>query len=311
MSQSPASSTETIVVSETKTLLNVNMTNVTKLTASNFLMWSRQVSALLDGYDLAGYLDGSVIIPPETINTDGVLTANPAYTIWKRQDKLVYSALLGAITVLIQPILSTTTTSAQIWEILSVTYAKPSRGHVKQLREQIKHWEKGTKTIDEYVQGFTTRFDQVALLGKPYDLEDQIEHILEGLTEEYKQLVDQIESRDSTPTVAELHEKLVNYEAKLQSKTTPTVPITANAASHRSSSGHSNNRNNSNGNRNTQSWQTNSSFPRSDQPTRGYQGRCQLCGVHGHSARRCSQLQSSQNQFNPTTRNSSPLPHFW
>lgn len=125
MSHSPASSTETIVVSETKSLLNVNMTNVTKLTASNFLMWSRQVSALLDGYDLAGYLDGSVIIPPETITTDGVLTANPAYTIWKRQDKLVYSALLGAITVSIQPILSTTTTSAQIWEILSATYAKP------------------------------------------------------------------------------------------------------------------------------------------------------------------------------------------
>lgn len=112
MSVSPASSNETIVVSETKTLLNLNMTNVTKLTSSNFLMWSRQVLALLDGYDLAGYLDGSVIVPPETNNTDGVLTANPAYTLWKRQDKLIYSAILGAITVSIQPILSTATTSA-------------------------------------------------------------------------------------------------------------------------------------------------------------------------------------------------------
>ena len=307
------------MVSGTTSLLNLNMTNVTKLTATNFLMWSRQVLALLDGYDLAGYVDGSAIIPPATNDTDSVLTANPAYTIWKRQDKLIYSALLGAITVSIQPILSTAATSAQIWEILSATYAKPSRGHIKQLREKIKTWEKGTKTIDVYVQGLTTRFDQVALLGKPYDLKDQIEHILEGLQEEYKKLVDQIESRDSTPTVAELHEKLLNHEAKLQSKTSTIIPITANAISHRSSSGSINNRNNYNGNRNNtnnnrnpQPWQqNNNTYSRSDQPSRGYQGRCQICGVHGHNTRRCPQLQSGNMQNNSSMRSSSPPPNFW
>lgn len=245
MSTSLSSSHETIVVSETTSLLNINMTNVTKLTATNFLMWSRQVLTLLNGYDLAGYVDRSVIIPPEKQHrwcSHGAIR--------KRQDKLIYNALLGAITVSIQLILSTSETSAQIWENLSATYVKPSRGHIKQLREQIKNWEKGTKTIDAYVQGFTTLFDQVALLGKPYDLEDQIEHILEGLPEEYKQLVDQIESRDSTPTVAELHERLLNHVAKLQSKTSTIIPITANAVTHHSSSGSSNNRNNYNGNRN-------------------------------------------------------------
>lgn len=35
-------------------------------------------------------------------------------------------------------------------------------------------------SIDAYVQGFTTRFDQLALLGKPFDIEDQIEFVLEG-----------------------------------------------------------------------------------------------------------------------------------
>ena len=319
MSTSPASSHETIMVSGTTSLLNLNMTNVTKLTATNFLMWSRQVLALLDGYDLAGYVDGSAIIPPATNDTDSVLTANPAYTIWKRQDKLIYSALLGAITVSIQPILSTAATSAQIWEILSATYAKPSRGHIKQLREKIKTWEKGTKTIDVYVQGLTTRFDQVALLGKPYDLKDQIEHILEGLQEEYKKLVDQIESRDSTPTVAELHEKLLNHEAKLQSKTSTIIPITANAISHRSSSGSINNRNNYNGNRNNtnnnrnpQPWQqNNNTYSRSDQPSRGYQGRCQICSIQGHSARRCPQLQTSLTSSNNNQRAFSPSPTSW
>lgn len=41
-SLSPASTNETIIVSTTPTLLNVNMTNVTKLTSTNFLMWLRQ-----------------------------------------------------------------------------------------------------------------------------------------------------------------------------------------------------------------------------------------------------------------------------
>lgn len=146
MSTSLSSSHETIVVSETTSLLNINITNVTKLTATNFLMWSRQVLTLLNGYDLAGYVDRSVIIPPEKQHrwcSHGAIR--------KRQDKLIYNALLGAITVSIQPILSTSETSAQIWENLSATYVKPSRGHIKQLREQIKNWEKGTKTIDAYV----------------------------------------------------------------------------------------------------------------------------------------------------------------
>ena len=217
-SSSPASNAETITVSDTVKLLNINMTNVTKLTASNFLMWSRQVHALLDGYDLAGHLDGSVIIPPPTNTVDGVTTPNPEYTLRKRQDKLIYSALLGAITVTIQPILSTATTSNHIWETLSETYAKPSRAYVKQIRQQLKTWTKGTTSIDVYVQGFITRFDQLALLGKPIDIEDQLEYVLEGLPEDYKQVIDAIKGRDSPPSLTEVHEKLLNHEVNFKAK---------------------------------------------------------------------------------------------
>lgn len=262
MSTSPASTNETILVSNGQNLLNINMTNVTKLTASNFLMWSRQVHALLDGYDLAGHLDGSAVLPTPTNTVDGDVHANLDYIMWKRQDKLIYSALLGAITVTIQPILSTTSTSAQIWETLSLTYAKPSRAHVKQIRQQIKNWTKGTMTVDAYIQCFTTQFDQLALLGKGLDLEDQLEYILEGLPEEYKQVVDQIEGRDTPPSVTEVHEKLLNHEVKVLAKTTTpaTLPITANVVNYRGSSNNNGDRNQYQGqNRNTskhhQTWQ--------------------------------------------------------
>ncbi|XP_010462704.1 PREDICTED: uncharacterized protein LOC104743307 [Camelina sativa] len=289
-----SSQSETIATSDASMLHNVNMSNVTKLTASNFLMWNRQVHALLDGYDLAGFLDGSTAAPAATVTSAGTTTVNPAYTTWKRQDKLIYSSLLGAIAVEVQPILSKATTSAQIWSTLSSTYAKPSWGHIKQIREQIKQWKKGTRSVDDYVQGFTTRFDQLALLGKPMDHEDQVDYILSGLSDAYKPVVDQIDGRDSPPSLTELHEKLLNFDLKLQSlahAASSSVPMSANVASYKSSGGN----HNTNNNNNTHSrgpfcgssrgqWQNHQNSSRGSQG-RGYQGRCQLCGVFGHNAR--------------------------
>ncbi|KAL1219596.1 Retrovirus-related Pol polyprotein from transposon RE1 [Cardamine amara subsp. amara] len=62
-------------------VLNVSMTNVTKLTPTNYLMWSLQVHALLDGYGLAGYFDGSVTTSAATLTTGDVVTVNPAFTV--------------------------------------------------------------------------------------------------------------------------------------------------------------------------------------------------------------------------------------
>lgn len=142
--------------------------------------------------------------------------------------------MLGPITPSVQSTLSRTTTTAEIWTTLAATYAKPSRGHVKQLKDQLKLWTKGTRTIDEYLQGLTTRFDNLASLGKPLEHEDQIEHILEGLPEEYKTIVDQIEGRDISPTIVYVHERLLNHEAKLLDKAVPSItPVTANVAAQR------------------------------------------------------------------------------
>lgn len=307
-SQAPTFTTETVPVSTTETLLNVNMTNVTKLTSSNFLMWNRQVHALLDGYDLAGYIYGTTVAPPPTITTDAGVVPNPAFNLWTRQDKLIYSGLLGAITMPVQPILSTTATSAEIWSTLTSTYVKPSRGHIQQVKQQIANWSEGKKSINEYFQGLTTRFDQLVILGKPLDPEDQVDTApsLAELPEEYKRLVDQIESRDTALSLAELHEKLINQEAKLQSAATTvqTAPITAHYTNHRCSNSNNKSHNPRRGGyRGNQNWQQPQTWQQQQfnhspshqnsqaNAPRGYQRCCQICGIFGHSARRCTQLQ--------------------
>lgn len=110
--ESPALS-ETISTNP-QTLLNINMANVSKLTATNYLMWSLQVHALIDGYGLIGHLDGSTVIPSPTVTVDGETTVNPDHTLWNRQDRLIYSGLIGAITLPIQPLVSRATSAAQI-----------------------------------------------------------------------------------------------------------------------------------------------------------------------------------------------------
>ena len=69
-----------------------------------------------------------------------------------------------------------------------------SRGQLKQLKQQLDNWTKGSKAIEEYVQGFTNHFDCIAVLGKPINHEDRIIHINVGLPEEYRSMADQIES---------------------------------------------------------------------------------------------------------------------
>ncbi|KAG7567675.1 Retrotransposon Copia-like N-terminal [Arabidopsis thaliana x Arabidopsis arenosa] len=130
------------IVTNTPTLYNINTANITKLNSTNYLMWSLQFYASLDGYKLAGYLDGSTVIPPPTLTVHYAVTVNPEFTFWKRQDKLLYSALLGAITPPVQPVVSRTTTSSQALETLASTFAKTSRSHIRQLCVQLKQWTK-------------------------------------------------------------------------------------------------------------------------------------------------------------------------
>ncbi|XP_010423794.1 PREDICTED: uncharacterized protein LOC104708847 [Camelina sativa] len=287
-----ASATDVVPLT-TSSLLHINMINVTKLISTNYLMCNRQVNALLDGYNLGHFLDVEADKPDPTITTAGSTAANPAYVVWTRQDKLIYSAILGAISLDVQPLLSHASTSIDVRTTLSSTYAKRSRGHILQLKHQVSEWRKGNRSIDEYVQGLTMWFDQLAFLGKPEDHEDQIRYILKGLREDYKTVVDQTEGRAVAPSIPELHENILNLEATLlTSSHAASVPITANYAnSHqRSKPFHPRQHNNNN-----QGWyhNNNGGHNRSSKPSLG---KCQICGTQGNSARRCPQFQSPQAQ---------------
>lgn len=144
--------------------------------------------------------------------------------------------------------------------------------------------------------------DQLAILGKTLDYKDQVEIILEGLSEDYKFVDDQVEGRDTPPSLTELHERLLNHEAKLLSSIpSPAFPTTAHVAQQRSNNSNNRyqNRSQMRTNQISQSHQNNNRAYQC-QP-RLYLGRCQICSIQGHSARRYHQLQTITSSVNPAS----------
>ena len=66
------------------------------------------------------------------------------------------------------------------------------------------------------MQAIKTRANEIALLGKPIDDDDLINWVLDGLSDEYKFVIDAINAHDTSISFVELHEKLLNKEASLQ-----------------------------------------------------------------------------------------------
>ncbi|EOA37495.1 hypothetical protein CARUB_v10011651mg, partial [Capsella rubella] len=260
--------------------------------------------ALIDGYGLVGYLDGTSQIPPSTVTVATVVSRNPDFIIWTRQDRLLYSAIFGSVSPSVQSVLSRTTTTAEIWSTLAETYGKASRGHARQIKDQLKVWTKGTRTIDEYMHGVTTRFDTLAALDSLPAHDDQIETILNGLPEDYQPIIDQVACRDTSPSIAYVHERLRNHEARLLSKAASSslVPASANVAQ-RHNNNNNNNRSGQHYNNNQKQYNASTGYTTNYQPqydgrsqqnrvSKPYLGKCQICNTQGHSARRCPQFQS-------------------
>ncbi|RVW71302.1 Retrovirus-related Pol polyprotein from transposon RE1 [Vitis vinifera] len=292
----------------TKPLTMITIHNSIKLTPTNYLSWKTQMEAILIGYDLQKFIDGSYPAPPTTITTNNVVSTNPAYQTWLRQDKLLFGALVGTLSSTLVPLITQSKTSYEAWQILANTYARPSRGHIKQLKDHLKNITKGSQSITDYMQSIKTRADELAALGKPLDQEDLIEKVLEGLDENYQSIIDAVNGHDSTISFDELHEKLINKELSLRNKISPSsLPASAHATNVRFTPWSVTNRTPrlpGSTSAPTQGIIRNSPTNTRDNrsPARPFLGRCQWCSTQGHVVSRCPLFRQQFPQVQPPSR---------
>ncbi|XP_073138449.1 uncharacterized protein [Henckelia pumila] len=159
-----------------------------KLTSNNYSDWLIQFCSLLIGYDLLGFVDGFKTCPPPTLTTDNVQVPNPAYSLWIWQDQLLLNAIISALSPTLIPFIASSSTSLEAWSMLAKTYASPSWGRIMQLKAQLSHPVKGTKSITEFLQGIKAHVDALALMGVSVDAEDLTLKILNVLDDTYKEL---------------------------------------------------------------------------------------------------------------------------
>ncbi|KAE8697600.1 hypothetical protein F3Y22_tig00110621pilonHSYRG00550 [Hibiscus syriacus] len=149
-------------------------------------------------------------------------------------------AHLSILSSSLVPLIQQSATSREAWQILANTYAHPTRGYIKKIKDHIKKATKGSQSISDYMQYIKCRTDQLAALGKSMDHEDIIEKILEGLDDDYRHIADIVEGRDTHISFDEPHEKLINKELTIQQTQSASFLhlVTINVASTRSNRSH-------------------------------------------------------------------------
>jgi len=214
-----------------KPLACITLGSVTKLLPTNYLNWQLQVEAFLDDYDLLKYPDGSLPAPSKTITTTAetpVTTENPASQTWRRQDCLIYGALLTTLSNEVASLVSQTKTSHGLWTLLKNTYAKASRSHLKQLKERLRTAPKGTQSITTYMHFLKQTGDLLASLGSLVSIEDMADYSLRSLDDGYRFVIDGVNARDNPITFDDLLEKLLIQELSIATVQQQTpAPLTA------------------------------------------------------------------------------------
>nr|TKS12612.1 hypothetical protein D5086_0000061310 [Populus alba] len=175
-----------------------------KLTSSNYASWKIQFETLFIGYDLLGYINGSKPCPLPTLITDDIIVPNLAYSLWVSQDQLLLNAIVGSLSPPLISFVARTTFSYDACMFLP------------------QHMPNHPVDVSA---------------SAPMDTNDLTEQILDGLDEDYTKLVRVVQARKAAISFDELHEKLLLFEASLQTRSHSfrLGPITANSFTKNSS----------------------------------------------------------------------------
>ncbi|KAJ9541873.1 hypothetical protein OSB04_028379 [Centaurea solstitialis] len=279
-------------------LIIVSLTNILKLTTSNYMSWKLQVKATLIGYGLYKFLDGSCVAPPALITLGTTSAPNPAFTTWVRQDKLLFGSLIGTLDPTVVPLVSRSTSSKQLWDTLANTFAKQSRGREKLLKVELKTITKGPLSISEYMNAIKILLNR----------------ILEGLGSDYQAVIDAVHARDSPISFDDLHEKLLKRESTIKTQSAPpSLPVSAHVTATRQHNHGSSGYGATSFNAGHSSLRKGSQQQSNRKQSVGYQGTCQWCHTKGHSLHLCPVFQqrfpSARPPPRPTFNMTSPQAH--
>ncbi|XP_019157577.1 PREDICTED: uncharacterized protein LOC109154176 [Ipomoea nil] len=185
-----------------------------KLTPLNFPVWRRQVQSTLIGFNLLGYIDGSVKEQAK-FNDVAQTTPNPAHLTWYCQDQIITSALLGSCSDTIQLLIGSTSTACDARQRLVASNASASRGRILSLKAKLTRNSKGNRSVTAFLNDMRSIAVDLALAQCPISDEDMVVYILTQLGDEYSSIVSVVRIRDKHINLGELADALTDHKRQL------------------------------------------------------------------------------------------------
>ncbi|KAJ1443875.1 gag-polypeptide of LTR copia-type [Sesbania bispinosa] len=187
-----------------QSIIALNTQNSIKLTGSNFPAWKIQLDALLIGYDLVGFVDGTNTCPTPN---------HQDYNYRCRQDQLILHAIISSVDQNVITLLSNVKSSKQAWDTLNKMFASKTRARIMYLKERLSRSTKGSKTMSQYLHDIKSLADELAVINCPLDDDDIVIHILNSLGTDYREITAAIRARENPIGFDELHDLLTDFEA--------------------------------------------------------------------------------------------------
>lgn len=256
-----------------ESVVALNTQSSIKLNGSIFPAWKVQLNALLVGYNLSGFTDGTITCPAPN---------HQDFNYWKRQDQLILHAIISSVDPTVITMLGNVKTSKQAWEILNKMFASKTRARVMHLKERLSRSPKGSKSISEYLHGIKALADELAIINSPLDDVDLVIHTLNGLGAEYCEVTAALKTRENPIGFDDLHDLLADFESYLSREETvqqTSLIATANTA-HKGKQFY---------NRTGKQFHS-QAMPRSTSPGPSRRVVCQFCDKPGHTAKVCYKL---------------------
>ena len=240
------------------------------------------MNALIVGYDLLGFVDGSTTCPSPS---------HDDYNYWRRQDQLLLHAIISSVDQQVVCMLGNVMTSKQAWDTLTRLFASKTRHRIMYLKEKLSRSSKGSQTITAYLQGIKSVSDELAIIDCPVDDLDLVIHTLNGLGSEFKEIAAVIRTHETPITFDELHDLLHDFETYLH-RDAPSSDITQIATANSVHKGKTNHfkakpQSSSSGF---------SSFTQSTFPSSSKKVVCQFCKKPGHTAKVCYKIHGFPNK---------------
>ncbi|GAV65777.1 UBN2 domain-containing protein [Cephalotus follicularis] len=159
----------------------------------------------LRGQKLYGFVDGNTPCPPSSDTA--------AYDKWQQQDNNLMSLLVGSLSHNVIPTVHHATTSKEIWDTHTTTYASPSHTRILSLHLALQNIEhKPDETITQFLHRARHIHDELAATGWPLSPEDFNLYIFKGLREDFRVMIPTLTTRLDSITYSELHSLLLSHE---------------------------------------------------------------------------------------------------